>query len=487
MFPHRGNRFLERPEGVFIIPETDTKNECMRSQVKWDRIYPGGEHKKTILEYRSPDWFWLALQNEATLLTEKTTVQLSNIAISEELLFVLIRKTNVRVGEEFSIFEHAVNGDCIKDTPRDGVGKPSKYTLSLDGDGENETVSSRTLENIRRIPQNSIECCFREVVIKNTVLISIVPKLKLREGSVLEEIRLAANERKYIEPTQEQMFCVGRIKRIVLIDYAVDILPRLEIQKDNVLEELVLDAKKDEHVAQEQRICVRRIKKIVLVDCAVNILLRLEIQKGSVLEELVLAAKKDEHVAQEQRICVKRIKKIVLIDYAVAVVLRLEIQEGSVLEELTLTAKKEEHAVLAQEQVVCVRRIKKITLRDYAVAVIFNLGLQEDGELEELTLAAWLSQIVAPILAQKRMLCIGRIKKIVLKDHAINILPNLNIRKHGELRWLELHAMGIENFAHLLNVGDRSIDVWDVKTAVYGRHQHEILSKLNGTNTKMFS
>ncbi|OIR56527.1 MAG: uncharacterized protein A8A55_2727 [Amphiamblys sp. WSBS2006] len=58
------------------------------------------------------------LPNETVLLTEKTTVTLSNIEISVELFFVLLEKTRVTVGENFSITKHTDNGDCIRESDR---------------------------------------------------------------------------------------------------------------------------------------------------------------------------------------------------------------------------------------------------------------------------------------------------------------------------------------------------------------------------------
>ncbi|OIR55885.1 MAG: uncharacterized protein A8A55_3369, partial [Amphiamblys sp. WSBS2006] len=129
-----------------------------------------------------------------------------------------------------------------------------------------------------------------------------------------------------------------------------------EIQEDSVLEELKLAAEKKEHVAgilaQGPKVSVGGTKKIILVDCAVAVLLKLEIQEDSVLEELILDAEKREHVApilaQEQKIRIGGTKKIYLRARAMAVFPRLELHKNHTVCFLMLNTEKEEHILAAE-------------------------------------------------------------------------------------------------------------------------------------------
>ncbi|OIR56153.1 MAG: uncharacterized protein A8A55_3101, partial [Amphiamblys sp. WSBS2006] len=70
-----------------------------------------------ITHYKTPDSFSVTqdLPNETLLLTEKTTVTLSNIEMSAKLFFVLLEKTKVTLGERFSIAWYVDSEDCIRD------------------------------------------------------------------------------------------------------------------------------------------------------------------------------------------------------------------------------------------------------------------------------------------------------------------------------------------------------------------------------------
>ncbi|OIR56831.1 MAG: uncharacterized protein A8A55_2419 [Amphiamblys sp. WSBS2006] len=359
--------------------------------------------------------------------------------------------------------------------------------------------------------------------------VAVLPKLEIQGGGLLEELVLDAKNEEHVIPilTQEQNTRIERIQKIKLKNYAVNILLSLQIHEGSVLEELVLDSEKDEHVtgftiglvrpiigplcvylythvskwvslpntplyvhvagilAQEQRIRIGRIKKIELKGYAVAVLPKLEVQECDVL---ILAAEKREHVApilaQRQKIHIGGIKKIELGDCAVAVLPKLEVQEGSVLEELVLSAWEREHVatIFAQRQKIHIGRIKKIKLISCAVAVLPKLEILGGGELRVLVLAAWTREDVAPILARKKKIHIGRTKKIELTGHAVAVLLSLEILEGTVLEELILEADEEEDVAGILSVEDGSIDVWNVKVVVSGGCQCEIRKKLKGTN-----
>ncbi|OIR56644.1 MAG: uncharacterized protein A8A55_2610 [Amphiamblys sp. WSBS2006] len=84
----------------------------------------------------------------------------------------------------------------------------------------NEAVSNLALENIERLPRNSIGCVLEEFFLHNTGLINILPKLRISE---VERLWLNTTEKEHVAAVleQEKPFCVGRVKKMILRDYAV--------------------------------------------------------------------------------------------------------------------------------------------------------------------------------------------------------------------------------------------------------------------------
>ncbi|OIR55983.1 MAG: uncharacterized protein A8A55_3272 [Amphiamblys sp. WSBS2006] len=195
-----------------------------------------------LTQLQAPDSFSLApaLPNEAVLLTEKTTVTLSNIEISVKLFFVLLEKTRVAVGGSFSITEHADSEDCIREH---SMARNSPVCF-----GRNEAVSILALENIKRMPLNSIGCSLKRFNLSNTGLINILPKLRIHGDCKVESLRLTASEEAHVAEVlaQEKPFFVGRVKSMLLEGYAASVITKMKIHEDNTMESFVLDAGRDQ-------------------------------------------------------------------------------------------------------------------------------------------------------------------------------------------------------------------------------------------------
>ncbi|OIR57745.1 MAG: uncharacterized protein A8A55_1486 [Amphiamblys sp. WSBS2006] len=357
----------------------------------------GSEEELSALltQYKTPYSFLLThdLPNETILLTEKTTVTLSNIAISEKLFFVLLEKTKVAVGKRFSITKHDDNKDCIREH---GMTIETPFYLER----IYEAMSSLALENIKGIPSNSIGCALKEIILHDTGLINILSKLRINEDCEIKEISLDTNKKEHVAEilAQDQTVFVLRVKTIDLEGYAVSILPKLIIHKDSMVERLSLYGSEKEHVAavleQGQVFWVGRVKKVELRDYAVSTLLKLGIHKGCEVGWLWLDADEKEHVAeihkQDRTICVGRVKNMDLKDYAVSVVVKMKIHKDCKVELLRMAASKEEHVaeILEHDQGFCVGRVKRMRLRGYAVSVITKLRIHEDNTMDEFVLVA---------------------------------------------------------------------------------------------------
>ncbi|OIR57228.1 MAG: uncharacterized protein A8A55_2015 [Amphiamblys sp. WSBS2006] len=221
-----------------------------------------------ITQYQTPDTFSLThnLPNETLLLTEKTTVTLSNIEMSSQLFFVLLEKTKVTIGEKVSITEYAENEYCIRE----------------------HGISRLALGNIERILPNSIGCSLKWVRLYNTGLINILPKLRINEDCKVEWFVLSATEKEHIAGilSQDQPICVGSVENMNLENHAVSILPKLRNHKDHEIGLLRLAADRKEYVdgilAQEEMFCVGRVKNALFEGYAVSFVLKMNHEDSEV-------------------------------------------------------------------------------------------------------------------------------------------------------------------------------------------------------------
>ncbi|OIR56198.1 MAG: uncharacterized protein A8A55_3056 [Amphiamblys sp. WSBS2006] len=228
-----------------------------------------------LTQLQAPDSFLLTqnLPNEAVLLTSKTTVTLSNIEISVKLFLVLLEKTRITVGGSFSITGHNDNEDCIREH---GMARNSPFCLE-----RNVAVSPLALENIERMAPNSVGCSLRRFDLRDTGLINILPKLRIHEDSEVEWLCLTATRREYITEIlkQEKPFCVGRVKKMWLGDYAVGVITKMSLE-DCDIEWLGLTASEEAHVAevvaQEKPFFVGRVKSMLFRDYAARVITKMK-------------------------------------------------------------------------------------------------------------------------------------------------------------------------------------------------------------------
>ncbi|OIR56103.1 MAG: uncharacterized protein A8A55_3151, partial [Amphiamblys sp. WSBS2006] len=356
---HGDSFFVDEKRGVLIVSEALWEKGHVGVQKKEQFLY---EQRQEVLralveQLQAPDSFLLTqdLPNEAVLLTGKTTVTLSNIEISENLFIVLLRKTKITVGESFSITEHVDNEDCIGEH---GMARNSPFCLRRND--RHKTVSLLALENIKGMPPNSIGCVLREINLKDTDLINILPKLRIHEDSEVEELILDASEKKYIAGIlkQKQKFCVGRVKSMRLREYAVGILPEIEVHDDYEVEQLDLSAGREVHVAgilaKDQPFYIGGVKKMLLWECAVRVATKMRVRDDCEIGELILAAIREEDIARilakDKPFCVGRVKSMDLKEYAVHVIIKMRIKEGSIMESFNLEKYSEYYSRILEEK-----------------------------------------------------------------------------------------------------------------------------------------
>ncbi|OIR57715.1 MAG: uncharacterized protein A8A55_1519 [Amphiamblys sp. WSBS2006] len=429
---HGDSFFLEETGGVLIVSEAVLEKRHKEIQQKRHFLFSKRQEVLSALvaQLQAPASFLLTcdLPNEAVLLTEKTTVTLKNIAISVELFFVLLEKTRVTVGENFSITKHDYSYDCIREH---GMMIETPFRLK-----RRWAVSPLALENIERMAPNSIGCSLKDVRFYNTGLINILPKLRIHGDSEIEWFCLDASEEAHVAEVlaQENPFCVGRVKNMDLKEYAVGVITKMSL-KDCEIEWLCLTAREEEHVsavlAQEKPFCVGRVKVMWLGDYAVGVITKMSLKDCGV-ESLSLIASRKEHVAkvlaQENPFCVGGVKEMVLEDYAVCVITKMSLKDCEI-EMLVLDASEKTHVaeVLKQKKPFCVGRVKNMWLKEYAVGVITKMSLK-DCEIGTLWLTASEEAHVAEVLAQEKPFCVGRVKVMWLGEYAVGVITKMSLK-----------------------------------------------------------
>ncbi|OIR56000.1 MAG: uncharacterized protein A8A55_3254, partial [Amphiamblys sp. WSBS2006] len=128
---------------------------------------------------------------------------------------------------------------------------------------------------------------------------SVITKMSLKDCE-FESLRLHAYEKEHVAGIlkQENPFCVGRVKNMDLNNYAVGVITKMTIHEDCEFESLHLTAYEKEHVAealkQENPFCVGRVKKMVLEGYAVGVITKMKIHEDNTMESFVLAGNEDQ-------------------------------------------------------------------------------------------------------------------------------------------------------------------------------------------------
>ncbi|OIR55581.1 MAG: uncharacterized protein A8A55_3673, partial [Amphiamblys sp. WSBS2006] len=93
------------------------------------------------------------------------------------------------------------------------------------------------------------------------------------------------------------------VRKLELRDYAVNALPKLVLHKENLMGEFSLEAAKEEYVseiihADNNSIWFGKMKRLVLRGYAINVLPKLVLHKENIMEEFSLEVAKEEYVSE---------------------------------------------------------------------------------------------------------------------------------------------------------------------------------------------
>ncbi|OIR57322.1 MAG: uncharacterized protein A8A55_1925 [Amphiamblys sp. WSBS2006] len=151
-------------------------------------------------------------------------------------------------------------------------------------------MSSLALENVERMPLSSIGCVLKKIVLHDTGLINILPRLRIHEDKVIEKIYLSASEEEHVAETLKQgktLFVGGSEEHGA--PGLCSGYPR--VHEDCEIEWLKLSASKKEHVAgihkKDQTFCVGRVKNMWLRGYSAGILPKIKIHEDCEVENSV--------------------------------------------------------------------------------------------------------------------------------------------------------------------------------------------------------
>ncbi|OIR56827.1 MAG: uncharacterized protein A8A55_2421 [Amphiamblys sp. WSBS2006] len=159
--------------------------------------------------------------------------------------------------------------------------------------------------------------------------LGILPKLRIHEENEMEGLWLSAEEPEYIAEILEMennSISLGKVKILELCSHAVETLPKLKFHGEYVMERLGLEALFSEHTAEipkieNNSIWIGKMKRLELHFYAIEILPKFRIHRENVMEELVLNADSPEHItkileAKDKSIWIGRVRKVSPIEHA---------------------------------------------------------------------------------------------------------------------------------------------------------------------------
>ncbi|OIR57591.1 MAG: uncharacterized protein A8A55_1652 [Amphiamblys sp. WSBS2006] len=237
---------------------------------------------------------------------------------------------------------------------------------------------------------------------------------------------------------------IGRVKKMTLFEHTMQILTSIGMYEENMIEELVLDAYKTEHITEILKTgnknilaWIEKVKKLELRGYAIQILPKLRIHKENVIKELVLCARKAEHITEILKtenkstlVWIEKMKKLELCGHAIQLLSRLRIPEENKMKELVLNAYNPEHIIEILElenKTIWIGKIRKLRLFYYAIQILPKLGIHGENVMEELYLNACFPEYIYGILEEKdKSIWIGRVWRINLEGHANEIKDKLD-------------------------------------------------------------
>ncbi|OIR56496.1 MAG: uncharacterized protein A8A55_2757 [Amphiamblys sp. WSBS2006] len=273
---------------------------------------------------------------EVFLLDENTKVVLKDISVSSELFLVFLAKTNVETVGSLSLFKHDDNECCFKD-PHTLEDKPVSLVRLLERFSLKE--KHLVLENIEKIPTESIGCLCEEFSVEYSNFARILPKLDIREENVFEKFELCSlRETDIVGIFKGTQIFLGRVKKLELGERAILVLQSLLFHEENVFESVVLFSFREMDAAEhfkDSRVCLGKVKTISFIDYSISALPFLLFHEENVFEAFELESYWRMDVAnifKDSKVRLGKVKTMAITDYAIPALPFLVFHEDNVFE-----------------------------------------------------------------------------------------------------------------------------------------------------------
>ncbi|OIR56163.1 MAG: uncharacterized protein A8A55_3091 [Amphiamblys sp. WSBS2006] len=179
--------------------------------------------------------------------------------------------------------------------------------------------------------------------------IKLLPKLRLHEDSEIEELYLETGHEGYVSSilgAGDRSIWLGKVKSLKLKHCAVNLLPKLKLHEDNVMDVWLsgwwYGDISEILVKKDRTICVGRVKSLSLEFYAISILPKLKLHEDNVMEYFWLYAKEEIYVskifgAEDSSIWLGKVKKSLRLElYAISILPKLRLHEDNVLDSLQI-------------------------------------------------------------------------------------------------------------------------------------------------------
>ncbi|OIR56611.1 MAG: uncharacterized protein A8A55_2641 [Amphiamblys sp. WSBS2006] len=325
--------------------------------------------------------------------------------------------------------------------------------------------------------------------------VRILPKLGIHEENVMEKLELDAEHSREITEILEmerKSLWIGKVKKLRLVGYAVATLSKLRIHGENEMKGFILNAYSPEHITEilkteNNSIWMGKVKRMELNGYAIETLPKLQICKENVMEELSFDTEDPNHLAgihetENNSLWMGEVKNLNLGGYAVEILPKLRIHEENVMVELKLRTYGVEHIarILKEESnSIWMGRVRKLELFDHAVEILPKLRFHEENEMEKLVLHVCDPGVISEILEMENSsLWVGKVKKLRLTGSAIETLPKFRLSQENEMEELVLSTDHSCNTTGILEEENNSVWIGKVKRLELKAHAIQILPKL---------
>ncbi|OIR57067.1 MAG: uncharacterized protein A8A55_2177 [Amphiamblys sp. WSBS2006] len=426
----------------------------------------------------------------AMRLTLGTKTVLGGICVSNTLFFGLMSRTTVEIKGRISLFRSKPSHVCCLGEPEKGDSR--RVSICVGGYSVEQIEQIHT--NISTMPKSSIAISTRKIhAADNGICVFLNLCAVLTEHT--PDVSLSSSKRIYIEEIigeGNKRIWMGEVKHLVLARHAIEMLPRLRINEGGVMEELRLRADSLKYIDGILRIknggiCVGRVKNLHLAGYAVRIFPRLGFHEGNEMEGLFLSAEHYSHIAgipqaDNNSFWAGKVKSLRLEGYALEIFPKLRFHEENKTEEFSFGTYAYEpiDGVLGiKKRENWIRSAKKLSLEGRAIEILPRLGLYKESEMEEIVLGGDCSYYISEILEMERNSgWMGKVKNLRLEGCAVDILPKLVFHGENVMEVLDLYADNPGYITGILGKKSKSIWMGMVKTLRLEGYAAEVLPKL---------